>query len=141
MVAVAARGSTSGKRAGARRGARQKRRFDPRVLGLALGITLAVIAWGYLVYTAIDFGSDARGGDNRAWGYLALAAVGAVACLFIGLMLVARLSRSIGLTAGPPPKVEPSPVEPVEPVAGGATVDGSGHASSQASSSHRHRAG
>ena len=34
------------------------------LLLLALGITAAVVAWGYLVYLAIDFGSDARNGDS-----------------------------------------------------------------------------
>lgn len=61
-------------------------------------MTVAVVAWGYLVYAAIDFGSSARGGDARAWGFLAVASVGAVSCLFIGLMLVARLLRRFGIT-------------------------------------------
>lgn len=71
------------------------------MLGYAAGITLAVMAWGYLVWAAIDFGSTARGGDGRAWWLLALAAVGAVACLFVGLMLLARLGRAMGLTPDP----------------------------------------
>jgi hypothetical protein len=66
------------------------------VFVLALATTVAVIAWGYLVYAAIDFGSDARGGDGRAWGFLALAAVGAAACLFAALMLLARVLRALG---------------------------------------------
>lgn len=78
---------------------------------LAVGITVTVIAWGYLVYIAIDFGADARGGESRAWGFLGLAALGAIACLFTGLMLVARLSRAIGLTSGPAPRVVPPPLE------------------------------
>lgn len=94
----------AGKRAGSRRGAKPPRRTRPAVLGYALGVTLAVIAWGYLVWAAIDFGSTARGGDGRAWWFLGLAAVGAVACLFVGLMLVARLARTVG--AGP---ATPSP--------------------------------
>jgi len=61
-------------------------------------VTLAVVAWGYLVYAAIDFGSSARGGDARAWWFLAVASLGAVACLFIGLMLVARLLHRFGIT-------------------------------------------
>ena len=59
------------------------------------------MAWGYLVYAAIDFGATARGGDGGAWVYLALAAVGAVACLFAGLMLIARLLRVLGITRPP----------------------------------------
>src|SRR3954451_14518850 len=42
------------------------------LLGLALGVTLSVVAWGYLVYAAIDFGSSARGGQTRAWVFLGL---------------------------------------------------------------------
>ena len=66
---------------------------------LAIGITLCVVAWGYLVYAAIDFGSThATTTTTAAWGYLAVAAVGAVACLFLGFMLVARFSRALGIT-------------------------------------------
>ncbi|GAA4698783.1 hypothetical protein GCM10023349_13760 [Nocardioides conyzicola] len=83
---------------------------------LALGITLAVVAWGYLVYAAIDFGSTARGGDSQAWWFLAIASVGAVACLFFGLMLVARLLRQLGITRAPAPRESAdSPVDPDAP--------------------------
>jgi hypothetical protein len=96
---------------GKRAGARPKRAFRPALLLLALGITLCVVAWGYLVFAAIDFGGSARGGDTDAWWFLGIASLGAVACLFVGLMLIARLSRVIGLTRGPAPK---SPKETVE---------------------------
>ncbi|KAA1419220.1 hypothetical protein F0U44_12280 [Nocardioides humilatus] len=101
---------SSGKRAGAR----QKRGFQPVLLLLALAITLCVLAWGYLVYAAIDFGSEARseGGEDGAWFYLLVAGVGAVACLFLGFMLVARFSRAIGWTAAPPPRVKRDPGAP-----------------------------
>jgi hypothetical protein len=82
-----------------------------RVLGYALGITLAVVAWGYLVWAAIDFGSTARNGDGRSWWFLALAAVGAVACLFVGLMLAARLARTLGMVPG----AESTPTPPRSP--------------------------
>lgn len=71
-------------------------------------MTLAIVAWGYLVFAAIDFGTDARAGDSDAWWYLALASVGAVACLFIGLILVARLLARLGI--GGPPR-EPGSLE------------------------------
>lgn len=102
-------GDTGGKRAGSRRGPRRAKRFQPILLLLALGITACVIAWGYLVYAAIDFGSTARGGDPTAWWFLALASVGAVACLFVGLMLVARLTRRLGITRAPE---RPGPADP-----------------------------
>jgi hypothetical protein len=68
------------------------------LLLLAVGVTFAVVAWGYLVKAAIDFGATARGGDQDAWLFLGLASFGAVACLFIGLMLVSRVLRRLGLT-------------------------------------------
>ena len=72
------------------------------MLLLTAGVTLGVIAWGYLVKAAIDFGIEARSGEQGAWLFLAMAALGAVACLFIGLMLVARLLRELGITSGRP---------------------------------------
>lgn len=89
---------------GKRAGARQKRGFRPVLLLLAIGVTGAAVAWGYLVYAAIDFGTSARGGDAQSWWFLGMAAVGAVACLFIGLILVARMSRAVGITKLPGPK-------------------------------------
>ena len=109
---------TEGKRAGARRGARRRPAFSPALLGLALAITACVVAWGYLVFSAIEFGSAARGGDQQAWWMLGLASLGAVACLFVGLMLLSRVSRRLGITT--PPSSRPQPAEPeVPPVPGG----------------------
>lgn len=86
-------GCVTGKRAGSRRAARPARANRPAALGYAAAITLLVVAWGYLVYVAIDFGSTARAGRSTAWWLLALASLGAVACLFIGLLLVTRLLK------------------------------------------------
>lgn len=77
------------------------------LLLLALGITATVVAWGYLVYLAIDFGTTARNGDHTAWWLLALATVGAIACLFAGLMLGSRLVAQ--LRTGAPPASAPRP--------------------------------
>ncbi|MEO6511216.1 MAG: hypothetical protein ABIO16_09510 [Nocardioides sp.] len=97
-------GQPTGKHAGQRRAEPPPRaevappgRSRGKLLLHALGVTLCVVAWGYLVYAAIDFGSSARGGDNQAWVFLGLASLGAVACLFIGLMLIARLLRMLGM--------------------------------------------
>ena len=106
-----------GKRAGSRKGTKQKPGFQPALLLLALGMTLAVVAWGYLVFAAIDFGADARTGDSGAWLFLGLASVGAVACLFIALMLIARLLRRLGITQAPPPRERRTPSEEATPVA------------------------
>lgn len=77
------------------------------LLLLALGITAAVVAWGYLVYLAIDFGTTARDGNDGAWWYLALATLGAIACLFAGMMLGVRLVGR--LRAQRPPPAPPRP--------------------------------
>jgi hypothetical protein len=106
----------SGKRAGARRGARPPRKLNPAALAVCAGITLCVVAWGYLVYAAIDFGTAARSGSaGSSWAFMALASLGAIACLFVGLMLIARLMRVLGITTAsdasdpavpaPPPRV------------------------------------
>ena len=102
VVRENARVASKGKRAGARRAARPRRRLEPRILGIAAAITACLLAWAYLVYAAIDFGATARGGDSGAWAFLGLAALGAVACLFLGLMLVARALRMLGITSPPP---------------------------------------
>jgi hypothetical protein len=75
-------------------------------------VTLAVVAWGYLVYAAIDFGAAARDGNPDAWWFLAVASLGAVACLFVGLILAARLLRRLGITSGPAPAEPPAPSAP-----------------------------
>lgn len=86
---------------GKRVGQRRQRAFQPALLVLALGVTLCVVAWGYLVKAAIDFGTQARGGQGEAWYLLGVASLGAVACLFVGLMLVARITRRLGITSAP----------------------------------------
>jgi hypothetical protein len=103
--------ASEGKRIGSRRGPKKKPSLQPSLLGLAIGVTLAVIAWGYLVYAAIDFGSTARGGERQAWWFLGIASFGAVACLFIGLMLISRLLRKLGITSAPSsgPVLAPAP--------------------------------
>jgi hypothetical protein len=114
--------SQSGKRAGPKR----KRGVRPALLLLAVGVTAAVVAWGYLVKAAIDFGSTARGGDQDAWMFLAFASLGAVACLFVGLMLVARILRRLGITnpasasssEAPSPSTAPDSPRPTRPVGG-----------------------
>lgn len=99
----------SGKRVGQRRAASAPRGRPLVTLGLALAITVCVVAWGYLVWAAIDFGTSARNGESEAWWWLALASAGAVACLFTGLLLGARIigavsaARAAKAEAGPPP--------------------------------------
>ena len=113
--------ASKGKRAGSRRGTKKTPTVQPRLLALAGCVTLAVVAWGYLVYAAIDFGAGARGGDSGGWWLLGLASTGAVACLFVALMLIARLLRELGLTSPPPSPTtgadagrSPAPAKPGE---------------------------
>ncbi|WP_435771798.1 hypothetical protein [Nocardioides sp. SYSU DS0651] len=99
--------------AGKRAGDRPKRRFRADLLLLAVGITFAIVAWGYLVFAAIDFGATARHeGDKAAWGFLAVAALGAMLCLFLAFMLAVRFARAIGLAAAPEPKPKRDPSTP-----------------------------
>lgn len=61
-------------------------------LGLGLAAALTLAAWVGLVYAAIRFGHDARSGEPVAWVYLGLAALGAVACLVLTLVLGVRIA-------------------------------------------------
>jgi len=98
----------------------------------AAGITFCVIAWGYLVSAAIDFGSSARSGRSEAWLFLAVACIGAASCLFAGLMLGARLLRGLGITSAPP---EPART-PLDQVAGSTYTSHSAHGSHSSHGSH-----
>lgn len=90
---------------GKRSGDRGRARFRPDLLALALGITFAIVAWGYLVLAAIDFGSTARhDGKGSAWAFLAIASVGGMLCLFLAFMLAVRLFRALGVTSSPEPR-------------------------------------
>ena len=98
---------------GKRSGDRVKARFRPDLFMLAIGITFTLIAWGYLVLSAIDFGSTARhDGKASAWFFLLVAAAGGMFCLFLAFMLAARLSRAVGWSEGPEPRVKRDPEAP-----------------------------
>ena len=94
--------------------------MNKTALLLGAAITLCIVAWGYLVYAAIDFGTAARGGSgNSAWYFMALACLGAIACLFVGLLLVSRLMRALGITTAPDSPDSPDdPPAPPRPVGG-----------------------
>ena len=85
--------------AAVRKGHRGRRSFKPRLLGIGLAALAALAAWAVLVWAAIDFGQAGHGGQSSAWWYLALASLGAVACLFLALMLVTVLLRAFGVIA------------------------------------------
>lgn len=67
---------------------------------------MAVVGWGFLVWFAIRSGTDATGGSGGWWG-LAIASLGAIVCLFVALMLLARISRALGISSAPPDEEEP----------------------------------
>ena len=75
-----------------------------RLLKLGIGITLTFVAWGYLVFAAIDFGGQGREGDGSAWAFLAFATIGATACMFAMLILAHKLLATLR-GDGPPPRV------------------------------------
>ncbi len=76
-----------------------------RTLLLSVGVTTTLVAWGVLVAAAIDFGHQARSGEHDAWTFLAVATAGAVACLFLTLLLGARLVGVVrGREPSPPPR-------------------------------------
>ena len=84
-------------RGGARRAAKPKRSVQPRLLLLGLASLAALLAWAGLVWLAIGFGRDARGGESGKWGYLAGTSVAAVVCLFLALWLFTTLLRRAGI--------------------------------------------
>ncbi len=91
-----------------------------KILLLALGVTATLVAWGVLVYAAIDFGKEARSGEPAAWVLLAVTTLGAAACLFVTLILGARvlpLFQQSALTAAPP-TAPTSPARPARPPGG-----------------------
>jgi hypothetical protein len=110
----------AGKRKGSRKAARKPVQLNASMPLYAAGITFCVIAWGYLVSAAIDFGSSARGGRSEAWLFLSIACLGAAACLFAGLMLGARLLRALGITSAPPPNAPNAAAAPAAPAASAA---------------------
>jgi len=61
-----------------------------KILFLALAVTVTLVAWGVLVYAAIDFGKEARSGEPTAWVFLVLSTIGGAGCLFVTLLLGAR---------------------------------------------------
>ena len=96
-----------------------------KILLLALGVTGTLVAWGVLVYAAIDFGQEARSGEPTAWVMLTLTTLGAAACLFVTLLLGARilpLFQEGPLTTPPStpatPSTPPIPPRPVRPPGG-----------------------
>ncbi len=78
---------------------------------LALVVTVTLVAWGVLVYAAIDFGREARSGEPTAWVFLVITTLGAAAALFVTLILGARIMTLFRARNEPaPPPMPPRPV-------------------------------
>jgi hypothetical protein len=93
-------------RRGARRAAKPKRSLQPKLVALGLGSIAALVAWGLLVWVAVDSGRSARGGESGKWAHLAAASVGAVVCLFLCLWLCTVLLRRVGVIEDHRPRVQ-----------------------------------
>jgi len=91
LLQVSATMTGVGKHTGERIEPERSARPRGRLLMLALGITATLVAWGFLVWAAIDFGAQARDGETPAWYFLGLATVGATACLLVTLILIAKV--------------------------------------------------
>jgi hypothetical protein len=82
-----------------------------RLLLLAGGLTLTIVAWGFLVWVAVDFGAQARSGNGTAWLFLLIATLGATGALFLGLILGNKTLMTLrGQTADPRPPRAPKGV-------------------------------
>jgi hypothetical protein len=84
------------------------------LLLLCAGVTASLVAWGLLVLFAIDLGGRARTGDSGTWLLVGLTSLGAVACLFVTLVLGGRVVSLLSPSRELPP---PPPTPPR--VAGG----------------------
>ncbi len=78
-------------------------RWRTDVVTHLLFIAAALVAWGALVWFSIELGSRARGGEQRAWWLMGATSVGAVACLFVALMIGARTLRTLERSKNPVP--------------------------------------
>lgn len=89
------------------RGKKRPARLPRIALGLGLG---AVFAWCVLVWFAIRLGPEARAGDGTALALAITATLGAVACLFLGLLQGMRVWSALKTVPAP---ANPEPPRPV----------------------------
>jgi hypothetical protein len=70
-------------------------RLGATVLAMAIG----GFAWWYLVRAAIAFGRVARSGEQGAWMFTASAAIGAMLCLLLVIVLASRVLVTLGVVS------------------------------------------
>ena len=75
-----------------------------QLAALGVGAILTAVAWFYLVNAAIDFGVLALRGESAAWLFTLGATLGAVVCLVLGLALVGRALRTLGVISDYKPR-------------------------------------
>lgn len=73
-----------------------------RVSLSVLAAVATLLAWAVLVYFAIQIGTRIRGGNSGAWVLLVIAVIGAVACLFLALLIGGRLFEGARTAAHAP---------------------------------------
>lgn len=94
---------SGGNRVGSRRGTRPRSGPRPPFILPAIATLAFLVIWGVLVWVAVGFGADARGGEFGAWVKLAIAAVVAVACLFLTFTFAGKAWRALTGSPTPPP--------------------------------------
>lgn len=87
---------SAGRRRAEKKAAPRPRRL-PAVLLHVVGVLVAAGAWVFLVRSAITFGQAARDGRAAAWAVCAGATLGAVVCLLLMFVLLARVCTLLGL--------------------------------------------
>ena len=91
---------------GGHRGARSSTSKVPwlKLLLLLVGMGVAAVAWVVLVRAAVDFGAEARGGQDKGWAFMTLASLGAIGCLLLAMVLFIRGLTALGLVSQPAAK-------------------------------------
>lgn len=103
MTRVGKHSAPGGRRAGPR--VPSRRHLPWAAIALT---TAAVVAWIVLVWFAIQFGPEARAGQPSAWLLMAVAALGAMACLFLALVQGMKVHEHLRTT--PRVRAAPRPV-------------------------------
>ena len=70
-----------------------------RLGATVLAMVIGGFAWWYLVRAAIAFGRVARAGEQGAWMFTASAAIGAMLCLLLVIVLASRVLVTLGLVS------------------------------------------